>query len=37
MIEIKWVRGHVEVFRDGRFWFSADTQAEAEQELSESA
>lgn len=31
--EFRWVRGHVEVFLDGEFLFSADTIHEAEQEL----
>ena len=31
---IEYVNGHVEVYdRDGRFWFSADTCAEALREL----
>lgn len=33
MYELKWVRGHVEVFLNGRFCFSADTEGEAEAEL----
>ena len=34
MYKFIWVRGeHVEVFLDGEFLFSADTMAEAEQEL----
>lgn len=31
--EIRWVRDHVEVYRGGRFCFSADNRAEAEREL----
>lgn len=32
--DFKWVRGeHVEVFKNGVFQFSADSIAEAEQEL----
>lgn len=33
MYEIKAVRGHVEVFLDGVFCFSADTMSEAEAEI----
>lgn len=33
--EMKWVRGHVEVYRGGQFWFSVDSMAEAERELRE--
>lgn len=33
MYELRSVRGHVEVYRDGRFCFSADTLSEAEAEL----
>ena len=33
MYEIEFVRGHVEVYLDGAFCFSADTRGEAEQEL----
>ncbi len=33
MYEIKVVRGHVEVYLDGKFCFSADTYREAEEEL----
>lgn len=35
MIDIRWVRGHCEVFRNGSFLFSADTKAEAIRELEE--
>ena len=35
MYEIEFVRGHVEVFLDGAFCFSADTRGEAERELAE--
>ena len=36
--EMRWVRGHVEVFdAAGRFCFSADTVAEAEEDLRELA
>lgn len=31
--EIRYVMGHVEVYRDGEFLFSADTEAEARREL----
>lgn len=31
--EMRYVRGHVEVFLDGVFQFSADTEAEAHKEL----
>lgn len=33
MYEFEWVRGHVEVFLDGVFRFSADTMKEAMDEL----
>lgn len=33
MYEFEWVRGHVEVFLDGEFQFSADTMKEALEEL----
>lgn len=33
MYEIRSVRGHVEVFLDGAFCFSADTRSEAEEDL----
>lgn len=33
MYELRWVRGHVEVFLNGAFCFSADTQREAEGEI----
>lgn len=33
MYEIEFVRGHVEVFLDGAFCFSADTRGEAEREI----
>ena len=33
MYELEFVRGHVEVFLDGVFCFSADTVREAEAEL----
>ena len=33
MYELKFVCGHVEVYRDGRFCFSADTRSEEEAEL----
>lgn len=35
MYEIEFVRGHVEVFLDGAFCFSADTRGEAEKEIAE--
>lgn len=35
MIEIKHVREHVEVFKDGKFLFSEDTESEARKELKE--
>lgn len=31
--EIRYVMGHVEVYRDGEFLFSADTETEARREL----
>lgn len=34
MYQFEWVRGHVEVFLDGEFQFSADTMKEALDELS---
>lgn len=37
MLEMKWVNGHIEVYRDGDFCFSADNRAEAERELAELA
>ncbi len=38
MYEMKWVYGHVEVYDpEGRFLFSADTEAEAERELNGAA
>lgn len=33
MYEIEFVRGHVEVYLDGEFCFSADTRSEAEKEI----
>lgn len=33
MYQLEWVRGHVEVFLDGEFQFSADTMKEALDEL----
>ena len=33
MYEIEFVRGHIEVFMDGEFCFSADSLREAEEEL----
>ena len=33
MYEIELVRGHVEVYLDGVFCFSADTRSEAEAEI----
>jgi len=35
MYEIEFVRGHVEVYLDGAFCFSADTRGEAEREIAE--
>ena len=35
MYEIEFVRGHVEVYLDGVFCFSADTRGEAEREIAE--
>ena len=35
MYEIESVRGHVEVYLDGVFCFSADTRSEAEREIDE--
>ena len=33
MFEMRWVRDHIEVYRNGVFFFSADSRAEAEREL----
>lgn len=33
MYEIRSIRGHIEVFLDGAFCFSADTWGEAEREI----
>ena len=33
MYEMEFVRGHVEVYLDGAFCFSADTRGEAEREI----
>ncbi len=33
MYELRFVRGHVEVYFDGEFCFSADTSEEAETEI----
>ena len=33
MYELEFVRGHVEVYLDGAFCFSADTVREAEEEI----
>lgn len=33
MYELYFVRGHVEVYLDGEFCFSADTRSEAEAEI----
>ncbi len=33
MYELEFVRGHVEVYLDGEFCFSADTRSEAEEEI----
>ena len=35
MYEFRCVRGHIEVFLDGEFRFSADTMKEARDELAE--
>lgn len=35
--EIRYVRGHVEVYLAGEFQFSADSEAEAREELREVA
>lgn len=35
MYKFVWVRGHVEVYRYGKFILSADTKAEALRELEE--
>ena len=37
MYTIKWIRGeHIEVFKDGEFYFSADSMTEVYHELEES-
>lgn len=33
MYEMKNVKGHIEVYKDGRFLFSADTYSEAVSEI----
>jgi hypothetical protein len=33
MYEVEFVRGHVEVYLNGAFCFSADTRSEAEAEI----
>ena len=35
MIEIRHVKEHVEVFQDGKFLFSEDTESDARKELKE--
>lgn len=35
MYELEFVRGHVEVFLNGVFCFSADTRSEAEAEIAQ--
>lgn len=35
--EIRYVRGHVEVFLAGEFQFSADSEAEARSEIAKAA
>ena len=35
MVEIKNVSGHYEVYKNGKFWCSADTRHEAEQDKEE--
>ena len=35
MYEMEFVRGHVEVYLDGAFCFSADTRGEAEREIAQ--
>ncbi len=35
MYEVRFVGGHVEVYLNGRFCFSADTRSEAEAEIRE--
>jgi len=37
MYELEFVRGHVEVFLDGVFCFSADTVSEAQAEIDQMA
>lgn len=37
MYELEYVNGHVEVYLDGEFCFSADTAREARQEIEEMA
>ena len=33
MVEIRNVRGHIQVYMNGKFLFSADTEREAREEL----
>ena len=35
MVEIKNASGHYEVYKNGKFWCSADTRHEAEQDREE--
>ena len=37
MYDLEYVRGHVEVYLDGKFCFSADTVSEAEAEIEQMA
>lgn len=33
MCEFRYVKGHIEVYLNGEFWFSADTMEEAYDEI----
>ena len=33
MCEFRYVKGHIEVYLNGEFWFSADTMQEAYDEI----
>ena len=35
MVEIRNIRGHIQVYMNGRFLFSADSEREAREELRE--
>lgn len=35
MIEYRHIKGHVEVYEDGKFLFAADSEKEADEELNQ--